>query len=239
MRVMAFGPHPDDIEILCGGTLAKYAAHGHRVAMVVVTNGDVGSPDLDREQIARIREEEAKRAAGIIGAEFYWLAYNDEFFYDGPEIRRHFIDVIRQFQPDLVLCPDKDNDYHPDHVRTGQVVWDTHVMTTVPNINTHNPPCKGIHDIWYYDTVAGINFRPEIYVDITDSWATKCKMAECHESQDTWLQNQYGKRLRYFIETQSRFRGYQTGCEFAEAFRKARVFPSTVSDNALLPCSSS
>jgi len=235
MRIMAFSPHPDDIEILCGGTLAKYAAQGHAVAIAVATNGNVGSPTLPPDEIARVREQEARNAAAIIGAEFHWLGYDDEFLYDSPEVRRRFIDTIRSFQPDVVLCPDKDSDYHPDHARTGQIVWDTHVMTPVPNIQTEHPPCTKIHEIWYYDTVAGINFLPEFYVDITDHWETKMKMVACHESQNDWLMSQYNLPTAYFAETQGRFRGYQTGCAFAEAFRRPKLFPASVPRDALLP----
>ena len=59
--------------------------------------GDVGSPTLSRAQIAAVREQEARNAAAVIGAEFYWLGYDDEFLYDSPEVRRHFIDVLRLF----------------------------------------------------------------------------------------------------------------------------------------------
>ncbi|MCC6486468.1 MAG: PIG-L family deacetylase [Candidatus Hydrogenedentes bacterium] len=235
MRIIAFSPHPDDVEILCSGTLAKYAAQGHEVAIAVVTRGDVGSPTLSREEIAAVREKEARSAAAIIGARFFWLGYDDEFLFDSPDVRKHFIDVIRQFRPDLVLCPDKDSDYHPDHTRTGQIVWDTHVMATVPNIKTEHPPCEKIHDIWYYDTIAGINFLPEFYVDISAQWETKLKMVACHESQNTWLVSQYGRPTTYFVETQSRFRGYQTGCDYAEAFRRPKLFPASVPQAALLP----
>ena len=235
MRVMAFGAHPDDVEILCAGTLAKYARQGHAVGIAVATNGEVGSPTLSREEIAAVRHDEARKAAAIIDAEFFWMGYPDEFLYDSPEVRRHFIDVIRQFRPDIVLCPDKDHDYHPDHQRTGQIVWDTHVMSPVPNIVTAHPPCARIHEIWFYDTVAGINFQPEFYVDIADTWETKMAMLACHASQAAWLMAQYGILPNYYAETQSRFRGYQTGCTFAEAFRKARVYPSSIPKDDLLP----
>ena len=88
MRVMAFGPHPDDIELLCAGTLAKYRAAGHEVAMAVVTSGNVGSPTLSRSEIAAAREREARASAAVIGAEFFWLGYDDEFLYDTLEVRR-------------------------------------------------------------------------------------------------------------------------------------------------------
>lgn len=235
MRIMCFSPHPDDSDIFCGGTLAKYKAQGHDVAVAVMTRGDVGSPTLSREEIAAVREGEARAASAIIGAEFFWLGYDDEFIYDSREVRMHVIDILRQFKPDMVLCPDKDRDYHPDHIRTGQLVWDTHVMAAVRLIPTDHAVCERIHDIWYYDTPAGIGFEPEVYVDITDVWSTKVKMAECHGSQNDWLQHIYGHPLTYLLETQSRFRGYQCGCAFAEAFRKARMYPQSVARDGLLP----
>ena len=61
MKVMAFEAHPDDIEHFCAGTLAKYKAAGHDVAIVCVTNGEVGSPTLPREEIAAVRKEEAQK----------------------------------------------------------------------------------------------------------------------------------------------------------------------------------
>jgi len=235
MRVICFSPHPDDAEAFCGGTLAKYKAQGHDIAIATLTRGDVGSPTVSREEIATVRENEARKAASLLGAELFWFGYDDEFLYDTPDVRRHVIDVLRQFKPDLVLCPDKDNDYHPDHTRTGQLVWDTHVMAAVRLIATDHGPCEHIHDIWYYDTPAGIGFEPEHYVDISDFWDTKVRLAECHASQDTWLKHIYGYGVAYLIETQSRFRGYQTGCKFAEAFRQARMFPLSVEKDGLLP----
>ncbi len=192
MRVMAFGPHPDDVELFCSGTLAKYKAQGHDVGIAVMTRGDVGSPTLSREEIAAVREKEARGSAAILGAEFFWLGYDDEFLYDTPDVRRHVIDTIREFKPDIVLCPDRDNDYHPDHVRTGQLIWDTHVMATVPLIPTGHPVCSKIHEIWYYDTAAGVGFQPEYYVDITSTWETKLKMVQSHDSQNAWLVHIYG-----------------------------------------------
>ncbi|NIA16322.1 MAG: PIG-L family deacetylase [Nitrospiraceae bacterium] len=235
MRVLCFSPHPDDAEIFCGGTLAKYKAQGHEVAIAILTRGDVGSPTLSRDEIATIREQEARKSTGVIGAELFWMGYDDEFLYDSPEVRRHVIDVLRQFKPHIVLCPDKDQDYHPDHTRTGQLVWDTHVMAAVRLIETEHPPCSAIHEIWYYDPPGGIGFDVEHYVDISDYWDVKVKMAECHKSQDDWCRAMYEVGLSEIIEPQSRFRGYQCGCKYAEGFRKARMFPQQVRKDALLP----
>ncbi len=234
MKIMAFCPHPDDVELSCAGTLAKYKDQGHDVAIVYVTNGEVGSPTLTKEEIAAIRKREAENSAKVIGAEFFWLGYPDEFLFNTADVRLNFIETIRQFEPDIIIAPDKDNDYHPDHTTTGQIVWDTHIMTTVPNIQTKTKPCSKIADIYYMDTLAGINFLPDFYVDISDFWNKKKMMLECHESQAEWLMDQYEASIVENAEIQSKFRGYQAGCKYAEAFRKAKFFPEKTKKHNLL-----
>ena len=233
MRVLAVGAHPDDLEILCGGTLAKYAKRGDEVHMAVSTNGEVGSPDLPNDEIARIREEEARKSADIIGAEFHWLGYRDEFLFENETVRLRYIDLVRETRPDLVITHDPQNDYHPDHLNTGQILWNTRMMTTVPNIKTDNPPCEKIPELYYMDTVAGINFSPEYYVDISDTIDEKRKMLSAHESQGKWLEDQYDMTYIQFMETCSAFRGVQAGVGFAEGFRRSVTFPRSIEN--LLP----
>jgi LmbE family N-acetylglucosaminyl deacetylase len=234
MKIMAFGPHPDDLEFLCAGTLAKHARAGHQVAIALSTNGEVGSPTLSKGEIAAVREGEARASAEIIGARFFWMGYPDEFLFNTREVRLHYIEVIRQFRPDIILCPDKDADYHPDHTTTGQIIWDTHVMVTVPNIETQTQPCAKIPEIIYMDTIAGVNFQPEFYVDISEQWETKAAMIACHQSQETWMVNQYGVSCVEFGQTQSRFRGFQAGCRYAEGFRRPKFFPGSTRPDSLL-----
>ncbi len=235
MKIMAFGPHPDDIEFLCAGTLAKYAQAGHEVAIAISTNGEVGSPNHTKAEIAAIREREARSSAAVIGAEFFWMGYPDEFLFNSRDVRLHYIDVVRQFRPDILICPDKDADYHPDHTTTGQIVWDIHVMVTVPNIETPTAPCEKIPMIYYMDTVAGVNFQPEFYVDISEQWERKAAMIACHESQEVWMVAQYGVSCVEFGEVQSRLRGFQAGCRYAEGFRKPKFFPGETNPQGLLP----
>lgn len=234
-RILAFGAHPDDIEFLCAGTLAKYSSSGWQVGIVLATNGEVGSSTLSKEEIAAVREKEARASADLIGAEFFWLGYPDEFLFNTFDVRLTFIETIRRFRPDIIICPDKDSDYHPDHTTTGQIVWDTHVMVTVPNIKTNTPPCEAIPDIFFMDTVACVNFEPEFYVDISEQWESKAAMISCHRSQDQWMTDQYGVTCVEFGQTQSRLRGFQAGCKYAEAFRRPKFFPGSTKKDALLP----
>ena len=234
MKVMAFEAHPDDIDYCCAGTLAKYKDQGHDVAIVCVTNGEVGSPVLAKEEIAAVRKKEAKNSADVIGAEFFWMGYPDEFLFNTDEVRLHIIDTIRQFDPDIIIAPDKDNDYHPDHTTTGQLIWDAHVMGPVPNIKTKTDPSSKIPEIYFMDTVAGVNFLPEFYIDITDYWDKKKEMVLCHQSQEDWCKSIFDISLAENVELQSRFRGYQAGCKYAEAFRKPQLFPQKIPKEGLL-----
>ena len=96
MNIILFGAHPDDLEILCAGTIAKYVSQGHRVTMAVATNGNVGSPTLSREEIREVRMQEAKDAATILGAhDFIWLDENDEFLFDNEPAGRNDADLFR------------------------------------------------------------------------------------------------------------------------------------------------
>jgi LmbE family N-acetylglucosaminyl deacetylase len=233
MRVLAVGAHPDDLEILCGGTLAKYARRGDHVTMAVATNGEVGSPTLPKEEIAKIRREEALASAKLIGADLVWMNYTDEFLFSNAESRLNFVNLVRKARPDLILTH-APVDYHPDHRTTGQILWDIRVMTTVPNITTAEPPCERIPEIYYFDTVAGIDFVPQFYVDISETFELKKEMLACHKSQSTWLQNQYGMDYMQFIEYISRYRGLQCGTRYAECFQVSPTWPKW-SKPALLP----
>lgn len=233
MRILAVGAHPDDLEILCAGTLAKYAERGDQVFMAISTNGEVGSSTLSKAEIARVREAEARASAAIIGAELLWLGYPDEFLYENEETRLRYIDLVRTVRPDVVIAHDPINDYHPDHLTTGQLLWNIRVMTTVPNIKTEHPPCEKIPALYFMDTIAGINFHPEEYVDITATMGKKRKMLAAHQSQGAWLRDQYNMSYVEFMEICAAFRGLQCGVRFAECFRRSVTFPTML--GTLLP----
>ncbi|KKL49414.1 hypothetical protein LCGC14_2315720 [marine sediment metagenome] len=82
MNIACVSAHPDDIEILCAGTMIKYIRKGHKVTFIIATNGEVGSPTLPNREIAEIRHGEAKTAARIVGADLIWLGFPDEFLFE-------------------------------------------------------------------------------------------------------------------------------------------------------------
>jgi LmbE family N-acetylglucosaminyl deacetylase len=224
MRVLAIGAHPDDLEILCGGTLAQFAGQGDAVTMLVMTDGSAGHAEIGATELAMIREREARAAAAVIGAEFVWLGLPDEFVFNDEPTRRRLLEAIRAARPDLILTHDPD-DYHPDHRATSRAVFDASFVMGLPNVETPSPPHPGVAPIFYFDTLAGIGFQPEEYVDVTPTWATKTAMLAAHDSQVAWLRYHDAIDIQAFMETVARFRGLQCGCEYAEAFRPARAWP--------------
>ncbi|MCD9023789.1 PIG-L deacetylase family protein [Cohnella silvisoli] len=235
MNVLAICAHPDDAEIWCGGTLAKYAARGDRVTIAIATNGEVGSPTHPKEEIAEIRRQESIVAAEVIGAELIWMGYRDEFLFDTEETRLAFIEAMRSSGADVVLTHWPDDLYNPDHTITGRVANDVAIMTTVPNIVTASPPLGKIPIVYFIESVAGLGFQPEEYVDITDSFELKQKMLAKHESQvGDWLKDQYGSNAMEMIEVIARFRGIQSGVRYAEGFIRAKAYPRNIT-GTLLP----
>jgi len=218
MNVLFVGAHPDDIELWAGGTAALYAAGGHTVYFCVATNGNVGSTELPPDQIASLRLDEARRAAGVIGAHLIWLNFDDEFLLDSRESRTAFINAFRQAKPEVVFCHYR-QDYNPDHSISGMLVDECVQLCGVPNIKTEHPPFHHTPHVYFMDTPAGIGFEPEIYVDITSTFATKIELVRAHASQNSWMKHVFGYELEAFLEIPARFRGLQAGCRFAEAFR--------------------
>jgi LmbE family N-acetylglucosaminyl deacetylase len=234
LRVLAIGAHPDDLEFYCGGTLAKYAERGDTVVMAVATNGDIGSATHTMDEIREIRHQEAHDSAALIGAELIWMDYHDEFFFYNEETRRHMIEIIRQAEPDVVLghWPD---DYHPDHSLSGMAARDARIMTGVPLIVTASAHLKKIPTHFFYDTAAGINFIPEVYVDVSETYDTKKQMLACHKSQNAWIEDIFeGRSIAQMMEVQTAFRGLQAGVQYAEGFRALETFPRA-RDYSLLP----
>jgi LmbE family N-acetylglucosaminyl deacetylase len=218
MNVLFVGAHPDDIETFAGGTAALYAKQGAAVFFCVATNGNVGSSTLSAEEIASIRHQEARKGADIIGARLIWLDIDDEFLIDSRQTRLKFIEAFRIARPDVVFCHWTE-DYNPDHSISGKIVDDCIHMSTVPLIKTQSGICDRIPHVYYMDTIAGVNFAPEVYVDITATFETKLKMVAQHQSQNSWMKDVFGYEMEAFLEIPAKWRGLQASCPMAEAFR--------------------
>ncbi|HUW09334.1 MAG TPA: PIG-L family deacetylase [Anaerolineae bacterium] len=226
MRIMAVGAHPDDVEVQCAGTMARYAQLGHQVTICVCCSGSGGHMHIPPDELARIREGEARKAAALIDAEFIWLGVPDGFLMDNEETRLGFTDAIRRARPDVIITHSPE-DYHPDHVMAGELVFTASFLCGLPNIATDYPAHLVVPPIYYMDTPAGKRFLPTEYVDITETIEIKRQMLACHESQLVWLRDHDDIDVLEFMELHSRVRGMQCGVACAEGFRQADVWPRT------------
>lgn len=226
LSVLAIGAHPDDIEILCGGTMARYAEAGAKITFAIATNGEVGGPGEDPAAIAAIRYEEAKASAALIGADLIWMGYQDEWLLNTREVRESFIDAYRQAKPDIVFVHSTD-DYHPDHRIAGQVAQDARIPSAVPLVRTKLPALTKIPDVFVLDTVGGINSTPEYLVDISDYQALKEDQLRIHASQIEWMQICYGDDYIADSRKQVAMRAEGTGWTYAEGFRVLPTYPAT------------
>ena len=131
LRIIAFGAHPDDNELRLAGTAAKWAALGHHVKFVSVTNGDIGHWREAGGPLARRRTQEVQQAAKLLGITTQVLDLHDGELEPTLENRRTITRLIRDWKADIVLGH-RSEDYHPDHRAVGQLVRDASYMVTVP-----------------------------------------------------------------------------------------------------------
>ena len=225
MNVLALGAHPDDIEILCAGTLALYAQAGHTVFIGVFNSGSMGDLKVPPDELARVRKTEAEASAAILGARLLWPGVTDELVFPNEAQRRLMIDLLREADPDVILTHSP-NDYHPDHRYVSQLVFDSYFQKGLPHLpGQHQAACRfGQAQVYYLDNLGGIGFQPTEYVDITSTMDSKRRMLECHQSQVKPMRELAHTDLLDLVEIQSRFRGFAAGCQYAEGFTRLEAY---------------
>ena len=233
LNVLGIGAHPDDLEISCGGTLARYAELGHNVSMAYVTRGELGHYTIEPEELGKIRKREARSAASVLGAKFIWMDLPDGMLFHNRENRLKFIDVIRETGANVIITHDP-TDYHPDHKIVNELVFAASLLSTVPHIKTAHPPLKKVPVVYCMETYLGVSFNPEEYVDISRTIERKLRALSQHESQLRWLREHSGIDIIESTRVISRFRGFQAGVNYAEGFRLSKR-RSNISTRRLLP----
>ncbi len=184
LNIIAFGAHPDDCDQGAGGVAAMYAALGHRVRFVSVTNGDAGHQTEGGGALAARRRAEAREAGRRIGIEYVVLDNHDGQLLPTVDVREQVIRQIRQWNADLVLAP-RPNDYHPDHRYTGVLVQDAAYMVVVPNIASDTPALRKNPVFMYFEDrfQKPAPFRPDVAISIDDVIEKKIDMLDAHVSQ--------------------------------------------------------
>lgn len=167
LRIICFGAHPDDCELMAGGTAALWVDAGHHVKFVSTTNGDIGHWQQAGGPLAQRRLAEVQAAAKILGNEVEVLDIHDGEILPTLENRRTITRLIRQWQADIVISH-RPNDYHPDHRYTAVLVQDAAYMVTVPFFCPDTPPLtKNPVFLYAADRFQKPNpFQPDVVVPI-------------------------------------------------------------------------
>ena len=180
LDILAFGAHPDDVELGCGGTLAKEISLGKKVGIVDLTRGELGTRGS-----AEIRDKEATAAAKILGVSAREnLAFRDGFFKNDEEHQLEIIKMIRKYKPEIVLCNAVD-DRHIDHAKGSKLVSDACFLSGLRRIPTQ---LDGVEqEEWrpklVYHYIQWKNIEPDFVVDVTGFMDQKIASVMAYSSQ--------------------------------------------------------
>lgn len=228
-RLLAAFAHPDDAEILVGGILFHLKSLGWELEILTLANGDCGSAVHTKEEIARVRRAEAQAAAEYLGASYACAGLHDLEVYANAENLRVVVDLMRQFDPDVVITHSL-IDYMLDHEETARLARTTAFALAVPLYQTRQtPPAKpgrATPAIYYADPIEGMDLMgqriyPQFYVDISARLANKREMLSRHASQRDWLRSHHG--VDEYIDNMTAWAaryGQECGCAYAEGLRQ-------------------
>jgi N-acetylglucosamine malate deacetylase 1 len=233
-RILAIHAHPDDVEILAGGTMALLARLGHSITIATFTAGDCGSHELPPDEIARVRRGEAARSAARIGAEYVCLGFGDLAIFNDDASRRRVVEVLRKTRPQVVVTSSP-CDYLCDHEAASELVRDACFGAPAPNYRTGAENAavalETIPHLYWMDPVGGEDregraVTAEFVVNVGDTFAEKRAMLAEHASQREWLRHHHGNDD--YLDTMERWtrrRGEQAGVAHGEGFRQYRGHP--------------
>lgn len=229
--LLAIGVHPDDIELSCSGTLLRHIDQGKTVGLLDLTRGELGTRGN-----ADIRDKEAARAAELMGAAFRKnLAMPDGFFaYDEGSICK-IITVIRECQPEIVLC-NAVEDRHPDHGRAAKLTADACFYAGLVKINSYDAqghPQGRWRPNAVYHYIQDHNLRPDFVVDISPYIDRKLELVRAFRSQfyvpeakefEQELSSPIsGKDFMDYLRAKASTYGRPAGFDFAEGFTVSRT----------------
>lgn len=188
-KILFVVAHPDDAEICAGGTILKLCNKGYNVKVVMMTNGNLGINDKPKYITKKIRFKEEKAAAKYAGFNYQILNNSDGMLKANINNRKKVINIIKEFQPDIIITHRK-NDYHTDHRVTSQIVEDSLVLICSKNI------CKKYKHLSYNPIVLYFwdrftkpyKFVCDIIVDITSFYEKKIELMYQHKSQFTSIE---------------------------------------------------
>ncbi len=201
MKILAIGPHPDDIEIGCSGTLVKYKKKGHEIFLMVMTEGGMGGKE-------GIRKKEQEASAKILGVKkIYWGGYQDTQIPVDSQTVTRLEKVLDEINPDMIFVNYME-DTHQDHRHLAKCT----ISAT-----------RNMRNLLFYEVPTTVNFNPNIFVSISSTYETKVGCLEAHASQISRT-NIQGLSILDIARSFAIFRGTQGRVQLAEGFLPLRLF---------------
>lgn len=211
-----FAAHPDDIELSCGGTIAKVVKDGHTAGIIDLTRGEMGTRGTPAT-----RKREARAAARIMGASFReQFDFGDGGLRTGRGEEMQIIEAVRRCRPSIIFAPWPD-ERHPDHARAGRVITDASFYAGLRALETGLAAHRPQVTVYYLQNYM---IPPSFVVDVTAVWKTKMRAIAAFKSQ---FHNPRSKEPQTFIsrktfidmiEARGRHFGALIGVEYGEAF---------------------
>ncbi len=214
--ILAFGAHPDDVELGCGGTIIKEIKNGKKVGIIDLTRGELGTRGN-----ADTRDSESKLAANILNISFREnMNFKDGFFLNDESHKIEIVKKIRKYRPKIVLA-NAISDRHPDHARGAQLIIDSCFLSGLEKINTNQNIFRP-KAIYHY--IQFNNLIPDFLIDISEYMDLKIKSIKQYKTQ---FYNPLSNETETIISSQDFFDsityrakdlGRQSNCKFAEGF---------------------
>jgi LmbE family N-acetylglucosaminyl deacetylase len=223
--LLVIASHPDDSEFGIAGTVANLTHQGKNVVYVICTSGDKGSsdPKIKPQDLARIREEEERAAAGVLGVkEVVFLGYPDQGLEDTAEFRKEIVRQIRIYQPHTVATSDPYRKYiwHRDHRITGQVVLDAVYPFARDHLAYPDLYAQGYRPHKVKEVLCWGTEEPNYWLDITDTFETKMDALKCHQSQFT---NKDIAQIYKDLKARAQEMAQGQNFKLAEAFHRTEI----------------
>jgi N-acetylglucosamine malate deacetylase 1 len=237
LDILAFGVHPDDIELSCAGTLILEKRNGKRVGIVDLTEGELGTRGT-----AETRKQEAAASAKILGVDTREnLSMADGFFKNDEEHQLKVIAAIRKYKPEVLLC-NAPSDRHPDHGRSAQLVRDSAFLSGLKKIQTKDG--SNSQEAWrpkyVFNYIQDRFFQPNFVVDITDVFEKKIEAIEAYKTQ---FYNPDSKEPETYISSpefldsiiyRAKMMGKMIGVKYAEGFISEKMIGITGLDALIM-----
>ena len=180
LDILAFGVHPDDVELSCGGTLLTEISKGKKAGIVDLTQGELGTRGT-----AETRKQEATEAAAILNVNVREnLSMADGFFANDEKNQKQIISILRKYQPEIVLC-NAPTDRHPDHGRAADLVYTAAFLSGLEKIETKEN--SSLQEKWrpkyVFNYIQDRYFNPDFVIDISDVFEKKLKAVQSYKTQ--------------------------------------------------------